>query len=366
MLQAMDDVFRRHPDTARVLYLVDEEFIGAGPGAVARALMLASTLHEAGFAWETSCRVDQVARPDAGRDWHLDRARMWRALAGRGLRRCLFGVESGVTSILERFAKDTVAQQNVLAARSLSALGVATRFTYITFDPLMTLDELRASHAFQARTDLLLHPLPQLDVAAVVDGVHDTGFVTTHATGRPFYTQIPYMLVSMECLTGAAYTRRVQQAGLAGALEPAMGRIQARYRDWRIGVASRQGQLWIDRNFTLDYTLKSLEKTLDGPPRHAVRAARTVLKQAAFDVLGDMLTRIGTYPLDTPREPDLTSDLQAAMDERHARLRTEIAGPVMRLVPALPPGPARTLHAGHDRWQAKTSWRLINAASCTT
>ena len=40
---------------------------------------------------------------------------MWRELVERGLRRCLFGVESGVTSILERFNKETTGEQNALA-----------------------------------------------------------------------------------------------------------------------------------------------------------------------------------------------------------------------------------------------------------
>ena len=70
----------------------------------------------------------------------------------------LFGVESGVDSILERFNKETTGDQNALAIRTLSALGVPTRFTYITFDHLMTLEELKATYAFQGRTDLLLRP----------------------------------------------------------------------------------------------------------------------------------------------------------------------------------------------------------------
>src|SRR5262249_23714818 len=161
--------------------------------------------------------------------------------------------------------------QNALAIRTLSALGVPTRFTYITFDHLMSLAELRASYAFQGRTDLLLRLLPALTVEEIIDGVRDDAFVADHATGRPLHTEISYLLVSMECLIGAAYTKRVQAAGLAGAPRPAMGRIDARFADWRIGRSSHHAQLWIDRNFALDYTLKSLEKVLDGAPRHTVR-----------------------------------------------------------------------------------------------
>jgi hypothetical protein len=260
MLAEMNHSFRRHPKVSRTIYLVDEEFIGRDQGAAARTLAIARTLHQAGFRWETSCRIDQVVRPDRDLAWHAGRAQLWRELCELGLRRCLFGVESGVDSILERFNKETTAEQNALAIRTLSALGVPTRFTYITFDHLMTESELRASHAFQGRTDLLLKPQPHLRAEAIVEGVHDPAFVAQHATGRPFYSAVSYLLVSLECLIGAAYTRKVQAAGLAEALRPAMGRQDAAFADWRIGHCSQWAQRWVDRHFALDYTLKSLEK----------------------------------------------------------------------------------------------------------
>jgi hypothetical protein len=124
---ALPEIFDRHPRVSRTVYLVDEEFIGRDPDAAERALAVATTVHEAGFRWETSCRIDQVVWPDRDEVWHTDRVQMWRDLLGRGLRRCLFGVESGVTSILQRFNKEMTAEQNALAIRTLSALGVPTR-----------------------------------------------------------------------------------------------------------------------------------------------------------------------------------------------------------------------------------------------
>ena len=137
----------------------------------------------------------------------------------------------------------------MLAIRTLSALGVPTRFTYITFDHLMTAEELQASYAFQDRRDLLLQPMPHLDVEEIVDGVRDENWVATHRIGRPFYTDISYLLVSMECLIGAAYTNQVQAAGLAGTPRPSMGRRDAEFADWRIGRFSHHAQLWVDRHF---------------------------------------------------------------------------------------------------------------------
>lgn len=369
LLPELDAVFRRHPQVSRTLYAVDEEFIGRGPDAVERALELAGTLHEAGFRWETSCRVDQVASTGRDRQWHIERAGMWRVLVERGLRRCLFGVESGVDSILERFNKDTTSLENTLAVRTLSALGVPTRFTYITFDPLMTLDELEATHAYQGRRDLLMRRADHLDPAAVVDGVRDEQFVARHATGQPFYTGISYLLVSMECLIGAAYTRMVQAAGLAGDSRPAMGRLDAQYADWRIGIASERAQLWVDRNFALDYTLKSLEKILDGVPREAMRETRLVLKAAAFELLGQMITRIKAAPARPTAQARelLAGQIAACADLLITDLRGAVVQAADEVRAVLPTDARMVLDEEIRRWLEVQGWALINAAeACGT
>jgi hypothetical protein len=364
MLEAMGAVFDRYPHLSRTLYLVDEEFIGRGPDAVSRALEMAGVLHGAGFRWETSCRIDQVTDPGRDLAWHTERAGMWRALVGQGLRRCLFGVESGVDSILERFNKETGGEQNALAIRTLSALGVPTRFTYITFDHLMTFEELKATYAYQGRTDLLLRPLPGVPVEEIVHGVRDPQWVRAHATGRAFHTGISYMLVSMECLIGAAYTKQVQRAGLAGQVRPSMGRQDAEFADWRIGVCSRWAQLWVDRNFALDYTLKSLEKILDGEPRRQVRAARVVLKDAAYTVLGGMIAAAEQSPEDLhpSRRGVLEQGLRTLLDGQIGALRERMARAVADVAGVLPERHAQTLRHEHGRWAGAEEWRLINAA----
>ena len=364
MLAEMRSVFDRYPHVSRTVYLVDEEFIGRDDDAAGRALRVARVVHEAGFGWESSCRVDQVVRPDRGLAWHAGRVDMWRELARWGLRRMLFGVESGVDSILERFSKETTGDQNALAIRTLSALGVPTRFTYITFDQLMTLEELKATYAFQGRTDLLLRPMPQLSAEEIVQGVRDEDFAAATATGQPLHTAISYMLVSMECLIGAAYTRQVQAAGLAGAVRPSMGRVDAEFADWRIGVASDWAQLWVDRNFALDYTLKSLEKVLDGQPRHAVRRARMVLKDAAYTVLGQMIAAIEAHPLAgaVDGERRLSAQIGAMLDAQIQELGARMDPAVRRVAASLPAHHVRTLHTQYQRWAEAAGWRLINAA----
>lgn len=362
IVEAMGEIFDRHPDVSRTIYLVDEEFIGRGPNAEDRAIAVADILHRAGFSWETSCRVDQVVRPDADLAWHHDRARLWQALCARGLRRCLFGVESGVTSVLHRFNKEATSEQNVLTIRTLSALGVPTRYTYITFDQLMSAAELRATYDFLERSDLLLRPLPELSPEEIVDGVRDERFVAENAVGEPFHSAVSYQLVSMECLVGAAYTRMVQAAGLAGQPRPSMGRLDAEFADWRIGRFSHHAQLWIDRQFAIDYTLKSLEKVLDGQLRWAVRDARKTLKEAAHGLLWDLVMLLDAHELDQPDIASLDGKLIESMDTRLARLRTRMAIVVAELASSLSPADSSLLSKEHRRWHAGSGWELINAA----
>ncbi|SDF99713.1 Radical SAM superfamily enzyme YgiQ, UPF0313 family [Sinosporangium album] len=362
ILDQMGRIFDRYPGISRTLYLVDEEFIGRDPDSVTQALEMASTLHRAGFQWETSCRIDQVVRLDRDAAWHEERAVMWRALVKRGLRRCLFGVESGVDSILDRFNKETTGEQNALAIRTLSALGVPTRYTYITFDQLMTFEELKATYAFQGRTDLLLKPSPHLTPEEIAEGVHDPEFVARLLTGRPFFSGISYMLVSMECLIGAAYTKQAQAAGLTGDIRPSMGRQDARFADPRIGVCSEWAQLWLDRHFSLDYTLKSLEKILDGNTRRAVRQARVVFKDAAYAVFGHMIQAIDDTPATLADAEKLSIRLRHTLDGQADALVARMGVVVEQVASALPKDQALVLEHEHARWAGTDGWRLINAA----
>ncbi|MDM4778729.1 MULTISPECIES: hypothetical protein [unclassified Micromonospora] len=267
-----------------------------------------------------------------------------------------------MTSILDRFNKETTGEQNALAIRTLTALGVPPRFTYITFDQLMTAAELRQTYAFQGRTDLLLQPQPQLSVAEIIDGVHDERWVAAHTAGRPFYTGISYLLVGMECLIGAAYTRRAEAAGLTGRADPSMGRVEARYADWRIGVLARRSQLWIDRNFALDYTLKSLEKILSGRPYAMVRDLRRLLKDTAYQLFGTMLDELSRTDPSATDDGGLDARCQDAANALLIQLRSDLAPVVATVTAALPADRRDILRQEHRRWAAAHGWQLINAA----
>jgi radical SAM superfamily enzyme YgiQ (UPF0313 family) len=359
ILPDLADIYAAHPHIARKLYLVDEEFIGhdlGGPES-ARAEAVARRLYRAAFRWETSARVDQVYRPDRGRDWHVRRIELWKTLLEHGLDRCLFGVESGVDSILRRFNKHTTVLQNGMAIRILTACGIPIRCTYITFDHLMNADELLESQRFQGRTDLLMQPMPHMRADDLFDALHDETFVRRHTTGQPFYVSISYMLVSMECLLKSPYLKLVESEGLADDVLPSMGRRNARFRDPRIGLLSQWAQRWVDRNFSFDYTLKSLEKITEGDERAGVRRLRVLVKRSAYDLLRTMvaLTRedLGARPVDRALRRDVDTHFQ--------QLSSTIERELPDVLDHLREERRQILSSEYRRWSTRRSWDLINA-----
>ena len=108
--------------------------------------------------------------------------------------------------------------------------------------------------------------------------------------------------------------------------------------------------------------MKSLEKVLDGRPRHAVRAARVVIKDAAFGLLHDMVAVLDRHPLQHRDTPGLDAGLAALMDSHLAHLRACMAATVDEVTPALLTEDAALLAGEYLRWTANGSWELINSA----
>lgn len=106
---------------------------------------------------------------------------------------------------------------NALAIRTLTALGVPPRFTYITFDHLMTQTELRATYAFQGRSDLLLRAVPELGVDEIVDGVRGVRRILKDAAYRLFGGMLD-LSGKTDNLTG----NQEELAGRCGALAEAL------------------------------------------------------------------------------------------------------------------------------------------------
>lgn len=296
LIPFVKNIFDKHPGINKKIFLVDEEFVGykyKDTGVENRAVQVAELLKSYGFKFESSTRIDQVYRPSkADRDWHIERIRFWRKLIEQGLDRMLFGVESGVDSILTRFNKHSTAEQNVIAIRMLTTIGIPLRLTYITFDPLMTLEELISSYEFQGRKDVLLNRNDALTPEEIFEAVFDENYVSRNSSSLPLYGEITYMLVSMESLIGSNYLKLVENAGLAEEYVFSMGKRRAKYKNEDVGLISLNSQRWIDKNFAVDYLLKSIIKISNKDIRDTIMLLRMRIKDYSYSLLGKMLTLV--------------------------------------------------------------------------
>lgn len=360
-LERVKPYYDDRPAVARRVFFADEEFIGRDRDSSSNEFSrsVAEIVSRHGFKFENSTRLDDVYDHRRPQDWNRERVSFWRYLARTSLNRMLFGVESGVESILRRFNKGITSADVVRGIRIVTACGAAVRLTYITFDPLMTLDELRRTYEFLGRKDLLLRRADELTDEELLDATGDDEYVKTLSLGRPLYDEVPYMLVSMECLIGSRYLAEVEDAGLAGAVNLQLGRRDASYQDWRIGVLSHASQIWIDRHFALDYALKGLEKTAHHELASGIRGVRKVLKGQAYELLGDMLLLAERTTLDS-HPGGLTDRARHLLEERVALLRERLVPQLTTLFGQLSASDAELLREIATQWSSAERWELIN------
>ncbi len=285
------NLYDRYQIKSRTLFFVDEEFIGNYTDTDLPYLQnkLSRFYKDFNFSYELSARIDQVYDSKKTREYHNNRIKFWKALSNAGLRRCLFGIESGVDTILKRFNKKTTSQQNIFALRILSSLNVPIRLTYITFDPMMSIDELIESYIFQGRKDVFLNP-PAYINDDLFSSIQDEKFAIKYTTGEPLYKEISYMLVSLEGLLDSPYLIRAKKQNLVTDYNLLMGRANIRYLDESLELFSKTSQLWVDKIFSLDYTLKGLMKISDGIYFYTLKDLRIVIKQFSYYLLGKLIT----------------------------------------------------------------------------
>ncbi len=186
-------------------------------------------------------------------------------------------------------------------------------------------------------------------------------FAATHSQEIPFYSAISYMLVSMECLIGSPYLKRVEDAELALEEVPAMGRRNALFREPLIGLMSACAQKWVDRNFSFDYLLKSLEKITAGPERMALRRARFLLKDYSYRLLGRFLESLARAEGLSPSAIDVWSlRLIEVMDFHFHDLVSSTANYLESIGEVLQAPRWSILSKEFQIWSRKRSWTLIN------
>lgn len=267
----MADVAEKN-NLSPTIFLADEEFVGQLPEKleIKRINELCEYLKllNKKIEFEISARIDSIYDPSKSHDDNINKLKMWKSLHDNGLKRLFLGVESGCNRQLKRFAKGTTSIQNVVAIRLISALGINIRIGYITFDPLMdSFDDLIENIEFLEREDILLNVISHLELEQLYYSIINYDCVATHnCVKAPLYTKVSYMLTTLEVLAGSAYSKMMEleekklKVNLLIDIDVNMARYKVGFVNDIIGALSEYCQKWIDSNFSLLYTIKSLYK----------------------------------------------------------------------------------------------------------
>ena len=317
------------------VYVADEETIGGSEDfqtermkAIARELIKSNLNLE----FDSYCRVDQVYQAQKPESWHSRRMGMWKELQKAGLSRVFVGVESGSDTQLQRYGKGIRKRDSLMAIRILSALGVNFRFGFITFDPLMTVEEIIENINFLERRDAFLRPLGgDIDYGRHFSNLENERFIYENSLNIPIYAKVSYMLASLETLVNSSYVNLLKaHEKLTGkkliftdTVDINIGRYKVAYLDETIGEMSRYSQLWIDRNFSLMYTVKSLYKIAEGVEREFLMGymmkhrelSHFLLKAMVYSIYGSQRAGFGAVECLHIRDEERIGEVKALSKE---------------------------------------------------
>lgn len=383
------EVFDAFPIERR-LFMADEEFVGwmKSGRETARVNKIMEGLNEkhTNIKFETNTRIDQIYNPEKGKDWHIARMKMFTLCKKSGLERLLVGVESGCNSILKRFNKNISKNDSVFAIRILTALGVKMRITFITFDPLMTLSELKENIDFLERADIYLKEITPLQVgySELFDSINDERFVRHNSLNLPFYEFISYMLVSLDVLINCNYlsllaAEEVEQSKELilnkTSVDVNMARYKVAYMDEKIGEIAISCQSWIDKHFAFDYCLKGMYKTAKDYERDLIFAFRAKYRKISFYLLKSLvwiLDETGTTNLEGNivdnetllRIREHVTGAKRKMNNTLTLFNKEMESMVKEVEHAMAKGKIKDnnkmLKNVIKEWKRKRGWSLIN------
>ncbi len=265
-------------------YIADEEFIGQLPHTqeVDRIKEFCKRIKELNIKvhFDISARVDSIYKEDYSSKQNIEKLQMWVMLKEIGLQRLFLGVESGCDRQLERFNKGTTSEQNALAIKLITALGINIRIGYISFDPLMPdFDDLIIGHSFVERRDILYNAsnLNQISISRIYESiVNNISVPEVSLQNKPLYYKISYPLTSLEVLFSTSYSikmkkyQEINHLNLLQNIDMNMARYNVGYVNYMIGNISNACQMWIDYNFPVLYSLKGLYKTSNGETRDRI------------------------------------------------------------------------------------------------
>ena len=177
-------------------------------------------------------------------------------------------------------------------------------------------EDLQESAKFIARTDII-QLKSRLDIENLYYKIvnEDMEFIMTNSANVPLYSKVSYMLTSLEILVGSNYYKMMKtvetQTGkkLIWDLDINMARYKVTYINQTIGLMSVYCQKWVDYNFSLMYTIKSLMKAAKGAERELLLYYMEKYREYSFLLLQFMLNKVKDYTCNKKYENCLIEDV---------------------------------------------------------
>lgn len=288
------------------IFLADEEFLGQLPeheelDRIFKICTLNNQKYNVKF--DASARIDSIYDPKKSEQENMEKLKIWEMCARSGLNRLFLGVESGCDNQLKRFCKGITVKQSVIAIRLITALGINIRIGYISFDPLMEdTKDLVESMMFVGRTDLLMNKVygkPEDIFSNII--TENKVFLRDNVKNEALYSKVSYMLTTLEVLVGSEYYNRLKwiertrNVELIYGIDSNMARYEVRFLNNTIGLISKFCQKWIDYNFSLMYTIKSLYKTEGYEQKETLMIFMKSYRYYSFLLLKSILYNLNFY-----------------------------------------------------------------------
>jgi radical SAM superfamily enzyme YgiQ (UPF0313 family) len=211
----------------------DEDFIGNDPdGAYDLARQLCQFPN---LDFALSVRTDNIFVPSGSEQENRLRRQILQTLKDAGLSLVFVGIESFAPTQLRRFGKGTSPENHIKAIRLLESLNIELELGLILFDPLVTLDELRANVQALKKTGLWCY------------------------AGQLFSFLRPQV--------GTPYVKLLKQQGLLGELRVNMAEYTASYQDDRAAYIAQYCKEWNKSHHRLYMALRNVNRSELGTGR---------------------------------------------------------------------------------------------------
>ncbi len=250
------------PDHAGVLSLVDEDAFGAEgrvPDSTPSVVPILEATQHLSVRFELYTRLEQLL--DLRWEPAASKARLAQLVRLRPLlKRVFVGVESGSDSQLRRYGKGQTVADIVAGLRAASLLGLPLEFGFITFDPLLTANELVESLQCLGRTDILL---PATNGTAPEDIYRLVLAQHVELSGDPLFSHVAYMATELELFVNSPFVQilRNQAPELLRPFESSFARYGYAYRDVAIGHIASWCRVWTEGAFESIYRMRLAERS---------------------------------------------------------------------------------------------------------